>query len=73
MIRVSIDGVWIGNWTYRTPRDYALQITITQRLVFSVTVFTALLGSGYQQCSVLSSVSSCPCWLALSAAAPELN
>jgi hypothetical protein len=29
--------------------DYTLQITITHRLVFSITVFTALLGSSFQQ------------------------
>jgi hypothetical protein len=29
--------------------DYTLQITITHRLVFSVTVFTAFLGSVFQQ------------------------
>jgi hypothetical protein len=39
---MTIDGVWIGNRIYAT-RDYTLQITVTQRLVFSVTVFTALL------------------------------
>jgi hypothetical protein len=32
-----------------TTRDYTLQITITHRLVFSVTVFTALLGNVFQQ------------------------
>jgi hypothetical protein len=41
-------GVWIGNriyWTLdHTTCDYTLQITITQRLVFSVTIFTAMLG-----------------------------
>jgi hypothetical protein len=51
--RVTIDGVWIGNWIYwtlqHTTRDYTLQITITHRLVFSATVFTELLGSGFQR------------------------
>jgi hypothetical protein len=32
-----------------TSCDYTLQITITQRLVFSVTVFTALLGNIFQR------------------------
>jgi hypothetical protein len=49
---VTTDGFSIGNRIYWTlqyvARDYALQITITHRLVFSVTVFTALLGSGFQ-------------------------
>jgi hypothetical protein len=40
---VTIDGVWIGTRIYWTlkhiTRDYTLQITITQILVFSVTVF----------------------------------
>jgi hypothetical protein len=44
---VNTDGVWIGNriWHFdraREARDYTLQITITQRLVFSVTVFIAV-------------------------------
>jgi hypothetical protein len=38
---------------FDTARDYILQTTITQRLVFSVTVFTALLVNGFQRCSVL--------------------
>jgi hypothetical protein len=38
--------VFIGHFT---ARDYTLQITITQRLMFSVTVFTALLGNIFQQ------------------------
>jgi hypothetical protein len=45
---VTVDGVWIGNRIY-WPRDYTLWITITHRLVFSVTVFTALLGNGFQR------------------------
>jgi hypothetical protein len=54
---VTIDGVWIGNricWTlqHKIP-DYTLQITVTHRLVFSVTNFTALLGNGFQQWSFL--------------------
>jgi hypothetical protein len=43
---VTIDGVWIGYriyWTLYTTRNYTLQITITQRLVFSVTVFIVLI------------------------------
>jgi hypothetical protein len=35
-----------------TTRDYTLQITIIHRLVFSVTVFTAPLGSGFQQWTI---------------------
>jgi hypothetical protein len=38
-----------------TTRDYTLQITITQRVVISVTVFTALLGSVSQQWTFLCS------------------
>jgi hypothetical protein len=34
---VIIDGVWISNRIYRT-HDYTLQITVTHRLVLSVTV-----------------------------------
>jgi hypothetical protein len=56
---VTVDAVWIGNriyWTLQhTTRDYTVQITITHRLVFSVTVFTALLGSGFQQWTFLCS------------------
>jgi hypothetical protein len=52
----------IGNriyWTHKhkTP-NYALQINITHRIVFSVTVFTTLLGIGFQRCSVLIPSSS---------------
>jgi hypothetical protein len=54
---VTIDEIWAGNRIYWTPqhttRDYTLQIAITQRLVFSVTVFTALLGNVFQQCTFL--------------------
>jgi hypothetical protein len=50
---VTTDGFWIGNricWTIKhTIRDYTLQITVTQRLVFPVTVLTALLGNIFQQ------------------------
>jgi hypothetical protein len=49
----TIDG---GNriyWTLYATEDHTSQITITHRPVFSVTDFTALLGSGFQQCSVL--------------------
>jgi hypothetical protein len=57
LIRVTIDGVWIGNsfyWTLlHTTLDYTLQITITHRLVFSLTVFTALLGNVFQQWTFL--------------------
>jgi hypothetical protein len=53
--RVIVDGVWVGDriyWTLqRTTRDYTSQITITHRLVFSVTVFTALLVNDFQQWS----------------------
>jgi hypothetical protein len=48
---VTVDGVWIGNSIYwpliHTARDYTLQITIT--------VFTALLGNGFQQWTFLCS------------------
>jgi hypothetical protein len=40
-------------FTEHTICDYTLQITITQRLVFSVTVFTALLGNVLQLWTVL--------------------
>jgi hypothetical protein len=47
-----------------STRDYNLEITITHRLVFSVTAFTALHGSAFN--GVASSVSvsngSCPSW-----------
>jgi hypothetical protein len=46
--RLIVDGVWVGNRIYWS-RDYTLQITITHRLVFSVTVFTALLVSSFQR------------------------
>jgi hypothetical protein len=54
---VTIGRVWIDSlihWTH-TTRDYTLQITVTHRLVFSVTVFTALLGKGFQQWTFLCS------------------
>jgi hypothetical protein len=55
--RVTVEGVWIGNRIYctlkHTTRDYTLQITVTHRLVFSVTVFTALLDNGFQQWTFL--------------------
>jgi hypothetical protein len=47
-----LNGGWIGNWIYRTLlaiRDYALQITVPQRLMFLLTDFTALLGNVFQQ------------------------
>jgi hypothetical protein len=64
---VTIDGVWIHNqiyWTYQhTTRDYTLQITVTHRLVFSVTVFIALLGNGFQQWTfICSRVHVLACW-----------
>jgi hypothetical protein len=49
--RVTIDGVWIGNriyWIHYSTCDYTLQITITQKLVFSIMVFTALLGNLFE-------------------------
>jgi hypothetical protein len=46
---MTIEGVWIRNRIYYITRDYTLQITVTQRLVFSVTVFTAFLGNVSQQ------------------------
>jgi hypothetical protein len=55
---VTVDGIWTGNWIYwslkHTTHDYNSQITITRRLVFSVAVFTVLLGSKFQWCSVLN-------------------
>jgi hypothetical protein len=38
-----------------TTHDYTLQITITHRLMFSVKVFTALLGNVFQQWTFLCS------------------
>jgi hypothetical protein len=58
-IRVTIDGFWIGSriyWTLEhTTRDYNLQITITQRPLFLVKAFTALLGNVFQQWMFLCS------------------
>jgi hypothetical protein len=53
---VTIDGGWkvIGFDTH-TARDYTLQITKTRRLVFPVTVFTAMLGNVFQQWTILRS------------------
>jgi hypothetical protein len=42
---VTLDRVWIGNQIYWTTLYKSL---ITQRLVFSVTVFTTLLGNVFQ-------------------------
>jgi hypothetical protein len=54
---MTTDGVWIGNRIYWTlqyaARDCTLQITITYKLVCSVTVFTVLLDSGFRRSSVL--------------------
>jgi hypothetical protein len=56
---VTIDGVWIGNWIYwplvHTTRYYTSQITVTHRPVFSATIFTALLDTGFQLCTFLCS------------------
>jgi hypothetical protein len=38
-------GLLIDLLDIHTARDYTSQITVTQRLVFSVTVITALLGN----------------------------
>jgi hypothetical protein len=46
--RRGLDWYWDLVDIY-TTRDWTLQITITQRLVLLVTVFTALLGNGFQQ------------------------
>jgi hypothetical protein len=49
-ISVAIPSVWIGNSIYLAlTHDYTLQITVLQRLVFPVTVFTALLVNVFQQ------------------------
>jgi hypothetical protein len=54
-VGVTIDGVWIGNgiyWTLQqTARDYTLRITITYTYTYTYThtVFSALLGSGFQR------------------------
>jgi hypothetical protein len=49
---VTVDGVWICNQIYCTlthpTRDYTLQITVTHRQMFSVTICIAPLGSGFQ-------------------------
>jgi hypothetical protein len=48
---VTINEVWIGNqiyWTLKNTQLMTIQITITQRLVLSLTALTALLGSGFQ-------------------------
>jgi hypothetical protein len=56
---MTVDGVWIGNrifWTlWHTTPDCTLQIAMTHRLVFSATVFAALLGNGFQQWTFLCS------------------
>jgi hypothetical protein len=56
---VTIDGVFIGNriyWTLKnTTLDYTLKITVTQRVVFSVTVIIALLRNIFQQWAFLFS------------------
>jgi hypothetical protein len=58
-VGVTIDGVCIGNRIDRTLQhttvDYTLQITITQKLVFIVAVFTSLLGNFFQQWTFLGS------------------
>jgi hypothetical protein len=57
--RVIIDRAWIGNricWIFKhTNRDYALEITVTHRQVFSVTDVTALLCNVFQQWTFLCS------------------
>jgi hypothetical protein len=51
------DGVWIGNriyWTFNTQLMTTLYKLLSRTdWVFSVTVFTALLVSGFQRCGVL--------------------
>jgi hypothetical protein len=56
---MTIGKVLIGNRIYctlkSTTRDYILQITIIQTLVFSVTVFATLPGNVFQQWTFLFS------------------
>jgi hypothetical protein len=52
IMAVDGDKLIIG-FTGHLTRNYTLQITITHRLVFSVAVFTALLGNGFQQWTFL--------------------
>jgi hypothetical protein len=56
-IECDYDGVWIGNRIYctleHTTRDYSLQITLTNKLMFLVTVFSALLGSFFHHWTFL--------------------
>jgi hypothetical protein len=56
---VTIEGVCIGNRIYWTlkhrVRECTLQIMFTHSVVFSVTVFTALLGNALQQWTILCS------------------
>jgi hypothetical protein len=56
---VTTDGVSIGNriywWLQHTTCNYTLQITITLKLVSSVTVFTTLLGNVFRKSTSPSS------------------
>jgi hypothetical protein len=56
-IRVTSDGVflWLDQPNLYIAHDYILQITTTQKLVFSVTVSISLLGNIYQPWKFLCS------------------
>jgi hypothetical protein len=49
--RLTIDDIWIGKRIYWTLTQHVATIynSLSHTLVFSVTVFTALLGSGFQR------------------------
>jgi hypothetical protein len=50
--RVTIDGVWSGNWVFAhsdTARDYTLRFSIAHTLMSIITSSLSLLGSGFQR------------------------